>query len=459
MCDYSGLHHISEANHRVIPVHVLASSPSMPDVERTRGPRNNQIRSHCLGCDAHAQMTRRKRVSQFSNPNRESIRCPDECSFKCAVPQIGASQCHLAPLSRKSSSENANEESSLATDTLLTIWVSHESEHGLPFKHGYRHTHDGRTFFHKHSRCTGGQFDQLRMVWKICECSFITVRQLSLHLFIGPRWVVRCRQFCWHHQGLRLVLSNKFPCLRHRKCLTIFLSLAFQISRSECTGSTKYGVSASTEVEHHVLSDTIPFSIRLVNMSSVTFIFRSKPKKRTISVRESSCIFCNNLGIRNTQICVSLYSPYNVVVHGHEDDSNMSRCRASFLFDHLDRCFVVFKDIQQNLLKRRMHVCRNKINIVWIINLSKNFLSRWRFIRVSPCLISSEACFREELVSIKSHKSSSNIPSILNPASTEMISDSVELCEADVCFFAHPTFLAQRTSKNAYTMYRPDVDF
>ena len=34
---------------------------------------------------------------------------------------------------------------------------------------------------------------------------------------------------------------------------------------------------------------------------------------------------------------------------------NMSHCRASPLYDHLDHCFVVFKDIQQNFLTRRVH--------------------------------------------------------------------------------------------------------
>ena len=35
---------------------------------------------------------------------------------------------------------------------------------------------------------------------------------------------------------------------------------------------------------------------------------------------------------------------------------NMSHCRASFLYDHFDDCFVVFKDIQQSFLTRRMDV-------------------------------------------------------------------------------------------------------
>ena len=39
---------------------------------------------------------------------------------------------------------------------------------------------------------------------------------------------------------------------------------------------------------------------------------------------------------------------------------------------------------------------------------------------------------------IRSHKSSAGIPSNLNPASKEMISDSVELCETEVLFLTHP---------------------
>ena len=35
---------------------------------------------------------------------------------------------------------------------------------------------------------------------------------------------------------------------------------------------------------------------------------------------------------------------------------NMSHCRASFLYAHLDHCFVVFKDVQQSFLTRRIHV-------------------------------------------------------------------------------------------------------
>ena len=54
---------------------------------------------------------------------------------------------------------------------------------------------------------------------------------------------------------------------------------------------------------------------------------------------------------------------------------NKSHCRASSLYDHLEHCFVVFKDIQHSFLTKRIHVSGNKINIVQIINLSMNFFA------------------------------------------------------------------------------------
>ena len=50
--------------------------------------------------------------------------------------------------------------------------------------------------------CIGAQFDQLKMIRKICEFSFVIVQQVSLQSLIGPRRFVRCRQICWHHHGL-----------------------------------------------------------------------------------------------------------------------------------------------------------------------------------------------------------------------------------------------------------------
>ena len=74
---------------------------------------------------------------------------------------------------------------------------------------------------------------------------------------------------------------------------------------------------------------------------------------------------------------------------------NLSHCRASSLYDHLDHCFVVFKHIQRSFLMKRLDVWVNNINSVQIIDHSLRLLAfvnrvRWRrsftFVqqRVSP---------------------------------------------------------------------------
>ena len=51
-----------------------------------------------------------------------------------------------------------------------------------------------------------------------------------------------------------------------------------------------------------------------------------------------------------------------------------------------------------------------------------------------PVLDYSDTCFREELQRSDPIKKCGDTPSNLNRASKEMISDSVELCETEVCF-------------------------
>ena len=67
-----------------------------------------------------------------------------------------------------------------------------------------------------------------------------------------------------------------------------------------------------------------------------------------------------------------------------------------------------------------------KSTVIQIINLSRNFLSRWRCRQVPLNLFT--------LIRVSVKNSTDQIPSNLNPASKELISDSVELCETEVCF-------------------------
>ena len=60
---------------------------------------------------------------------------------------------------------------------------------------------------------------------------------------------------------------------------------------------------------------------------------------------------------------------------------------------------------------------------------------------------------------IRSHKSRAGIPSNLNPASKEMISDSVELCETDVCFLHTSELIGTNVCLPKTHNVPPEVDF
>ena len=59
---------------------------------------------------------------------------------------------------------------------------------------------------------------------------------------------------------------------------------------------------------------------------------------------------------------------------------------------------------------------------------------------------------------IRSHRSKAGIPSNLNPASNEMISGSVELCETEVCFL-HIQFIGTNVGLPKMHNVPPEVDF
>ena len=120
---------------------------------------------------------------------------------------------------------------------------------------------------------------------------------------------------------------------------------------------------------------------------------------------------------------------------------NMSHCRTFYLYNHLDHCFIVFKHIQQSFLIRRVDVWGNKINIFQITLWDGfRFWMLWGVERTSRRFRNGSHrswwlwFVFPRTATIRSHKSSAVVPSNLNPASKELISDSVELCETEVCF-------------------------
>ena len=142
---------------------------------------------------------------------------------------------------------------------------------------------------------------------------------------------------------------------------------------------------------------------------------------------------------------------------------NMSYCRASSFYNHLDHCFVVSKHIQQSFWWEELTFEGKKTKSVQIIDHSMRLLS---FLNCGRCWTNIIFVHQQSLRSwllwyvfpwrtatIRSQKSRAGIPSNLNPASKEMISDSVELCETEVCFL-HIQLIGTNvwlpmTSKNA----------
>ena len=203
-----------------------------------------------------------------------------------------------------------------------------------------------------------------------------------------------CRRFCWHHHGLWIVLSNKFhnqyysavefvarvrycsvdteltdgnDCAKNQfGCVVVTtekygefpFSFAFQISSFQSTGSTECGMPASAEVGHDVLSDTIPFSILFVRVI-ISFLIQAQ---ETTNVR-ARIVLRMLLRFGNSQhivIFVSLFSPYNVVVHWHEDDPSWELPKFT-LYSIQSSCSGSRRDIC-NVVNPREFVHSNSIN-------------------------------------------------------------------------------------------------
>ena len=139
---------------------------------------------------------------------------------------------------------------------------------------------------------------------------------------------------------------------------------------------------------------------------------------------------------------------------------NISHWRPPSLSDHLDHCFLAFKHIPQNFLMRRQDVWRNKVNIIQNVEHSS------RLPLHVICITANNGFSRSIMVlscvsktkTIRYNKSRAGIPSFLNPAFKEMISDSVELCETAVCF-SHIQLLGTNVWLPKTHNVPPEVDF
>ena len=83
-----------------------------------------------------------------------------------------------------------------------------------------------------------------------------------------------------------------------------------------------------------------------------------------VSLGQYVCELVSGVNIFDLNLGVQIDSIKQPIKSNSVGSGNMSHCRTSSLYDHLDHCFVVFKHIQQSFLTRRMHVLGKQIDIV-----------------------------------------------------------------------------------------------
>ena len=75
-----------------------------------------------------------------------------------------------------------------------------------------------------------------------------------------------------------------------------------------------------------------------------------------ISLCQYVCELVFGVNVFNLDLGVQIDSIKQPIKSNSVGSGDMSHCRASSLYDHLDHCFVVFKHIQQSFLTRRIDV-------------------------------------------------------------------------------------------------------
>ena len=116
-----------------------------------------------------------------------------------------------------------------------------------------------------------------------------------------------------------------------------------------------------------------------------------------VSVRPHACELVFGVSVFDLDFGVQMDSIEQPIKNNSVGSGNMSHCRTSSLYDHLDHCFVVFKHIQQSFLMRRLDVWRNKINIIQIVDHSLRLLApviRMMQTTGLPFYHGSELCFQ-----------------------------------------------------------------
>ena len=75
-----------------------------------------------------------------------------------------------------------------------------------------------------------------------------------------------------------------------------------------------------------------------------------------ISLCQNVCELVLGVNVFDVDLGVRFDSIKQPIKSNSVGSGNMSHCRASSVYDHLDHCSVAFKDIQESFLTRRIHV-------------------------------------------------------------------------------------------------------
>ena len=124
-----------------------------------------------------------------------------------------------------------------------------------------------------------------------------------------------------------------------------------------------------------------------------------------ISLCQYVCELILGVNVFDLDFWVQIDSIKQPIKSNSVGSGNMSHCRTSSLYNHLDHNFVVFKHMSQSILMRRLDFGRNTINIVQIIDHSLRLLSFLKrevknelhvcSLTSLPVLYHSDSCFEE----------------------------------------------------------------
>ena len=92
-----------------------------------------------------------------------------------------------------------------------------------------------------------------------------------------------------------------------------------------------------------------------------------------VSLAQYVCELVFGVNVFDLDFRVQIDSIEQPVKSNSVGSGNMSHCGASSLYNHLDHCFVVLKNVEDRTELRRLRVRRNLINITQFKNVVMNW--------------------------------------------------------------------------------------